>query len=102
MVWAGISEQSKTPLHFIDNGTLNGVRYRDEILDVYVQPLAVNGGNNFIFMDDNAHAHRARIVTAYLRTQNIAHMDWLARSSDLNTIEHCWDMLQQAVNSMPH
>ena len=75
MVWAGISEQSKTPLHFIDNGTLTGVRYRDEILDAYVRPLAANGGNNFIFMDDNARAHRARIVTGYLRAHNIEHMD---------------------------
>ena len=62
MVWAGISAQGKTDLHVIDNGTLTALRYVNEILDVYVRPYA---GENFILMDDNACAHRARITDQY-------------------------------------
>ena len=36
MVWGGISFDGVTDLYVIQNGTLTGVRYRDEILDVYV------------------------------------------------------------------
>ena len=84
MVWAGISAQGKTDLHVIDNGTLTALRYVNEMLDVYVRPNVGAVGENFILMDDNARAHRARI-----------------RSPDLNPIEHAWDMLQTAVSSRP-
>ena len=87
MVWVGISAQGKTDLH--------------EILDVYVRPYAGAVGENFILMDDNARAHRARITDQYLEQATIVHTEWPARSPDLNPIEHAWDMLQTAVSSRP-
>jgi len=45
-------------------------------------------------MDDNAIAHRARIVQEYLQRETIERIDWPARSPDVNPIEHVWDMLQ--------
>ena len=101
MVWAGISAQGKTDLHVIDNGTLTALRYVNEILDVYVRPYAGAVGENFILMDDNARAHRARITDQYLEQATIVRMEWPARSPDLNPIEHAWDMLQTAVSSRP-
>ena len=101
IVWAGISAQGKTDLHVIDNGTLTALRYVNEILDVYVRPYAGAVGENFILMDDNARAHRARITDQYLEQATIVRMKWPARSPDLNPIEHAWDMLQTAVSSRP-
>ena len=101
MVWAGISAQGKTDLHVIDNGTLTALRYVNEILDVYVRPYAGAVGENFILMDDNARAQRARITDQYLEQATIVRMEWPARSPDLNPIEHAWDMLQTAVSSRP-
>ena len=69
MVWAGISD-----LHVIDNGTLTALRYVNEILDVYVRPYAGVVGENFILMDDNARAHRARITDQYLEQATIVRM----------------------------
>ena len=66
MVWAGISYNGCTDLHVFKNGTVNGQRYRDEILAPYVVPYAGAVGQEFILMDDNATAQRARIVNAYL------------------------------------
>ena len=80
MVWAGISAQGKTDLHVIDNGTLTAERYVNEILNVHVRPYAGAIGPNFILMDDNAHAHRARITNRYLEQAAIVRLDWPARS----------------------
>ena len=101
IVWAGISAQGKTDLHVIDNGTLTALRYVNEILDVYIRPYAGAVGENFILMDDNARAHRARITDQYLEQATIVRMEWPARSPNLNPIEHAWDMLQTAVSSRP-
>ena len=32
--------------------------------------------NNWLLVDDNPRPHRARVVDAYLRKQDIIHMDW--------------------------
>ena len=107
-VWRGLSHglggnkcSGENDLHVIDNGTLTALRYVNEILGVYVRPYAGAVGENFILMDDNACAHRARITDQYLEQAIIVRMEWPARSLDLNPIEHAWDMLQTAVSSRP-
>ena len=99
MVWAGISAQGTTDLHVIENGTLTAVRYANEILDVYIRPYDGAVGNDFILMDDNARAHRARITNQYLELATILLMDWPARSLDINPIELARYVLQTAVSS---
>jgi transposase len=42
-------------------------------------------------MDDNARPHRSRAVTAYLQSEAVTSVPWLAMSLDLNPIEHIWD-----------
>jgi len=51
MVWAGISLRGLTDLYVIENGSLTGVRYRDEILHNIVRPYAGATGPDFILMD---------------------------------------------------
>ena len=99
MVWAEISAQGKTDLHVINNGTLTAERYVNEILDVHVRPYAGAIGPDFILMDNNARAHRARITNWYLEQAAIVRLDWPARSPDLNPREHAWNMLQKAISS---
>jgi hypothetical protein len=75
MVWGGISKAGRTDVHVLERGTMTGVRYRDEILGVYVRPYAGAVGPEFILMDDNACTHRARLVEQYLQQETIVRMD---------------------------
>ncbi|GFX07816.1 DDE_3 domain-containing protein [Trichonephila clavipes] len=54
-------------------------------------------GAEFLFMDDNARSHHANIVNEYLQSEDITRMDWSAYTTDLNPIEHVWDMLDRRI-----
>lgn len=92
MVWGGISVTSRTPLYRV-HGTLNGLAYRNDIL----QPLALTAlqalGPDSILQDDNARPHRAGVVNDFLQQQHVTRLDWPAYSPDLSPIEHVWDVL---------
>ncbi|GFW84783.1 transposable element Tcb2 transposase [Trichonephila clavipes] len=88
LVWAGISLGGHTDLHVFHGGTVTGLRYRDETLDLYDRPYAAAIGNDFILMDDNARPHRARIVEEYLEDHGFGTNGMASSISDLNPIEH--------------
>ena len=79
---------------------MTGVRYMDDILDVYVRPFAGAIGPQFIIVDDNRYArpHRARVVEDYLQQETIVRMDCAPRSPDLNPIENVSNMQQLAIS----
>ena len=65
----------------------------DNVLAPSVIPFARRQGRGFVFQDDNARAHRARVVTNYLQRRNIRTLPWSAMSPDLSPIEHVCDIL---------
>ncbi|GFU45779.1 transposable element Tcb2 transposase [Trichonephila clavipes] len=71
-------------------GTVTGLRYRDEILDPYVRPYAAAIGNDFILINDIARPHRARIVEEYLEDHGLERMEWPARAPDLTSLGLSW------------
>ncbi|GFV03495.1 transposable element Tcb2 transposase [Trichonephila clavipes] len=74
-----------------------GRRYADEILRPHVIPYAGSIGDSFVFQDDNARPHRARLVENMLEAETIQRMEFPACSPDLNPIEHVWDMLRRCI-----
>ncbi|GFX18344.1 transposable element Tcb1 transposase [Trichonephila clavipes] len=96
LVWGGIILSSRTDLH-VQSVTMTGHIYRDVILEQHVRLFRGAMGAEFLFMDDNARPHRAKIVDECLQSENITRMDWPAYSSDLNPIEHVWDMLGRRI-----
>ena len=98
MVWGGITYDRRTDLIVI-RGNMTGQRYVNEILRPVVAPMANRIGQNFVFQDDNARPHRARVATDFLTQQGIGSLPWPAKSRDMSPIEHLWDVLGRSVRA---
>lgn len=81
------------PLTVID-GTLNGEEYLKLIKEV-VEPELNASLRQLILMQDNAPAHKAKIVMDYLREKGIEVVDWPPQSPDLNHIELIWAYIEE-------
>ncbi|XP_039750828.1 uncharacterized protein LOC120627055 [Pararge aegeria] len=90
---------ARTDLVVIVRGSLTADRYIREVLEENVVPFAPYIGDDFVFMQDNARPHTARVTQAYLNDINITVMEWPARSPDKNPIEHVWDLLKRKIKS---
>ena len=96
MVWAGICHDGRTQLKIVQ-GTLNTVKYRDDILDPIVLPFLQQPNFNHVFQHDNARCHVARVCQDFLNQNHIRVHPWQALSSDLSPIEHLWDEFDRRV-----
>ncbi|KAK7883824.1 hypothetical protein WMY93_026947 [Mugilogobius chulae] len=102
-VWTGVSSWYRTALHFV-NGTVTSPYYLNNIINPVIVPLHEQHRPNFIFMDDNAPAHRGRIIREWRLETGEPQMEWPALSPDLNPIKNLWDQLSHRVearNSAP-
>ncbi|GFX06997.1 transposable element Tcb1 transposase [Trichonephila clavipes] len=96
LIWGGIILGSRTNMH-VQSVTMTGHIYRDVILEQHVRLFRGAMGDEFMFMDDNAHPHRANNADECLQSEDITRTDLLAYSPDLNPIEQVWDMLGRRI-----
>jgi transposase len=52
----------------------------------------------WLFIDDNARTHRARIVQHFLQQVAVQTIPWPAMSPDMNPMEHVWDFIGRKIN----
>ncbi|GFX75576.1 transposable element Tcb2 transposase [Trichonephila clavipes] len=102
LVWGGIMLNGRTELHIFDRVSVIGDRYCEEVLLPHVRLFRGAIGPDFIFMDDNARAHRTLAVEELLESEDITRMDWPAYSPDSNPIVHVWDDLGRRIAARLH
>ena len=91
IVWAGICHDGRTQLQIVQ-GTLNVVKYRDDILDPIVLSCLQQQNFDHVFQHDNARCHVAGVWQDFLYQNHIRVLPWPSLSPDLSPIEH-WDEL---------
>ncbi|GFX51973.1 transposable element Tc3 transposase [Trichonephila clavipes] len=102
LVWGGIMLNGRTELQIFNRGSVIGDRYCEEVLLSHVRLFRGAIGPDFIFMDDITRPHRTLAVEELLESEDITRMDWPAYSTDLNPIEHAWDVLGRRIAARLH
>ncbi|GFV56953.1 epithelial splicing regulatory protein 1 [Trichonephila clavipes] len=76
---------------------MTGHIYQDVIMEQHVRLFRGAMGIEFLFMDYNSRPHCANIVGECLQSEDIICIDCPAYSSNLNPMEHVWDMLGRRI-----
>ena len=95
LVWARICHDGRTQLN-IFQGTLNAVKYRDDILDPIVLPFLQQRNFDHFLQHDNARWHVARVCQDFLNQNHIRVLPW-SSLQDLSPTEHLWDVLSKRI-----
>ena len=98
MVWGCFSgHRGRGGLYFLPNNvTMNGVRYVD-VLDSHLKNVyCIHECTHF--MQDSAPCHKAKLVSAWLKKEQIEVLQWPGNSPDLNPIENAWNQMKMKLS----
>jgi transposase len=101
MVWACFINHHLSPLVAL-RGIQNAEGYNTllkEKLLPFIETLPRRRRAGFIFQQDNALIHTARVNKAWLEEQNFITMEWPPNSPDMSPIEYLWYCLKEGLHS---
>ena len=96
MVWGGISANGKICLAFLE-GKQDFKAYIGTLQKCLLPYCQGNMEKSWIFQQDNAPIHTSKCTKTWMEDNNVAILDWPARSLDLNPIENVWRSMVQNI-----
>ena len=97
MIWGGITHNGHAGLYFLEqNEKVNAKRYIENLDEKVKIHMEVSGAT--VFRHDSAPAHAAKVVQNWFKENNVAVLDWLSNSPDLNCIENGWAFVKNKVS----
>ena len=102
MIWGCISFKGLYKVLVFDKGSIDGVRYRKEVVPLIQQAVDKQQAQSLwqqesVVMQDNAAIHTAKATLALFKDKRLVLLDWPANSPDLNPIENIWSLVKYRV-----
>jgi len=76
---------------------MNAIAYKKLLVEHFSDISESFEGNKWIFQQDNAPCHKAKVIMDWLSKQNVDVLSWPPYSPDLNPIENLWGLLVRKV-----
>jgi len=94
VIWGCITFEGVGTLTVVD-GNINGQKYI-EVIDNFLWAVIARHfpDDNYVFQDDNAPVHKARVVKEYITETDLHGMELPAQSPYLHIIENVWHKIK--------
>lgn len=97
MIWGCMTATGVGKIYMLE-GTINSRMYLEIVKDTVEAEARRLIGPDFIFQQDNAPIHTAKIVKQYFRENDFTVLNWPPQSPDLSPIENLWDHLKTKIS----